>query len=264
MRSSTLPSSATIPSFAVLLLAVAMASLGLSAFYTLRLNPELNYFRGTDRVKTAWADKMTREYGTKLVVYGGSSCEFGIDTERLLRKHQMPAVNLGRGAGMGASILTQAALQHARPGDTLVAAVEQSLFNESLEPPSLGVQFSVATGHPEWVTHPAVGTNSLPWLSVLLNLRPGGYHALTMLGKVAGGKPLFRYQISDVPAQRFQPNTSAPSDRWTSPTYRGAVRGGSQFPWSAARLVPGTPRARGLHLALVVLAAGESAGVISG
>ena len=198
MASSTSRSSASIPTFAVLLLAVALATLGLSAFYTLRLNAELNYFLAADRLQSAWAEKMTSEAGAKLVIYGGSSCLFGIDAERLLHTHQMPAVNLGRGAGMGASVLTLAALQYTRPGDTLVAALEPSLLTGSLQPPALGVQFSVVAGHTEWVRHPAVGANSLSWLSVLLNLRPGGYHALTGLAKLAGGKPSFRYYASDV------------------------------------------------------------------
>jgi hypothetical protein len=198
MASSTSHSSKSIPAFAVLLLAVALAALGLSAFYTLRLNPELNYFRAANRLQSTWAETMTREHGAKVVVYGGSSCEFSIDVERLLHTHQMPAVNMGRGAAMGASVLTVAALQYTRPGDTLVAALEPSLLNGSLDPPSLGVQFSVVTGHTEWVTRPAVGTKSLSWLSVLLNLRPGGYHALTMLGKLAGGKPPFRYDVNDI------------------------------------------------------------------
>ena len=88
---------------------------------------------------------MTREAGAKLVIYGGSSCLFGIDAERLLHTHQMPAVNLGRGAGMGASVLTLAALQYTRPGDTLVAALEPSLLTGSLEPPrSAAIQHSPA------------------------------------------------------------------------------------------------------------------------
>jgi hypothetical protein len=198
MASSTSPSSAPVPRLAVLLLAVALAGFGLCAFYTLRLNPELSYFVAASQVQSSWADKMTREHGAKLVAYGGSSCEFGIDAERLLNVHRLPAVNMGRGAAMGATVLTLGALQYTRPGDTLVVALEPVLLNESLEPSPLGVQFSVVTGHPEWVTRPAIGTNSLSWPSVLLSLRPGGYHTLTMLAKLATGSQPFRYDVRDI------------------------------------------------------------------
>ena len=217
MASSTSRSSASIPTFAVLLLAVALAALGLSAFYTLRLNAELNYFLAADRLQSAWAEKMTRDAGAKLVIYGGSSCLFGIDAERLLHTHQMPAVNLGRGAGMGASVLTLAALQHTRPGDTLVAALEPSLLNGSLEPPSLGVQFSVVAGHTEWVRHPAVGTNVVV---VALSLAEPPSWRLSCIDRVGqagrrqAGFPLLRQRHAP---RRFRPDSGAAADQGPSP-----------------------------------------------
>jgi len=203
MPSSTLPSERRFPTFAVGVVLVALATWAAGACYTLRVNPEIRYFVGTHRLKHAWAEKMRREHGAKLAVYGGSSCEFSIDCGRLLEQHQMPAVNLGRGAGMGASILTLAALQELCPGDTLVAAIEPGILTEPLEPPALGVQFSFAVGHTEWFADPVVGTNSLPWPSALLALRPGGYHTFTMLGKLARRQRLYRYQVADLHPSGF-------------------------------------------------------------
>ena len=203
MPSSISPSEPRLPAFALGVLFVVLVSWAAAAFYTLRINPEIRYFVGTHRIKQSWAEKMTREHGAKLAVYGGSSCEFSIDCGRLLEKHQMPAVNLGRGAGMGASILTLAALQEIRPGDTLVAAIEPGILGEPLEPPALGVQFSFAVGHSEWFADPGVGTHALPWPSALLALRPGGYHAFTMLGKLARRQRLYRYQVADLRPSGF-------------------------------------------------------------
>jgi hypothetical protein len=185
------------------LLVVTGTTLAASVLYTLKWNPEIQYFLGTDRIKRAWAAKLTREYGAKTVLFGGSSCEFSLDGERLLARHQIPAANLGRGAGMGASILTQATLPEVRPGDTLVLALEPGLLTTPLEPPSLGVQISFARGHPEWVVAPTLGTNALPWISAVLALRPGGYHVFTLLGKILQGRPLYRYKLPDMRPSGF-------------------------------------------------------------
>lgn len=203
MPSSTSPSEPRLPAFALGVLLVALVSWAAAALYTLHINPEIQYFVGTHRVKQAWAEKMSREHDAKLAVYGGSSCEFSIDCGRLLETHQMPAVNLGRGAGMGASILTLAALEELRAGDTLIAAIEPGILTEPLEPPALGVQFSFAVGHTEWFAAPAVGTNSLPWPSAWLTLRPGGYHTFTMLGKLARRQRLYRYHLADLRSSGF-------------------------------------------------------------
>jgi hypothetical protein len=203
MPSSTLHSEGGIPKRAAQLVLVAVLAWAAGAFYTLQLNPEVRYFKGTDQIKRAWAQKLTHEYGAKIVLCGGSSCEFSLDGERLLQRHGLPAVNLGRGAGFGASVLVQAALPAVRPGDTLVLALEPGLLTEPLEPPALGVQVSFALGHPEWVVAPRVGQAALPWPSALLALRPGAYHVFTLVGKLLQGRPLYRYKLSDMRPSGF-------------------------------------------------------------
>lgn len=203
MPSSTLHSESRLPAQAARLLLLAVLTWAGGAFYTLRLNPEVRYFAGTDRIKRAWAQKMTVEHGAKTVLCGGSSCEFSLDGQRLLELHGLPAVNLGRGAGFGASVLVQAALPEVRPGDTLVLALEPGLLTEPLEPPALGVQISFALGHPEWAVAPTVGTSAVSWPSALLALRPGAYHAFTLVGKVLTRRPLYRYRLEDMRPSGF-------------------------------------------------------------
>lgn len=192
-----------IPWVAVRLAGVALVTWVAAAFYTLQGNPEVRHFRHTDAVKRAWALKMNREHGAKVVVYGGSSCEFSIDGERLLQRFQLPCVNLGRGAGIGSVVLTMAALEETKPGDTLIVALEPGLVTEPLDWPSLGVQFSLATGHRRWMTNPLPPAKPLSWFDTLLALRPGGAHTFTMLAKLARGQELYRYHVRDMRPSGF-------------------------------------------------------------
>ena len=180
-----------------------VVSMSLSAFYTTRLNPEMRHFVGTHRIKQAWAEKMTREHGSKVVVYGGSSCEFSIDGERLLQRHHLPCANLGRGAGMGAVVLTMAALDEVKEGDTLVIALEPALLTEPLDFPNQGIQFSVASGNPHWIRQPLPTVNPVSRVGILAALRPGALHAFTLLAKVLRGQPLYRYRLENMRPSGF-------------------------------------------------------------
>ena len=197
MDSST-SHSKSVPRRAVLLLAAALASWVICAFYTLHLNPEVNYYRQGSVIKRAWAAQMTREHGTKIVAFGGSSCEFSIDGERLLTNYGQPVVNQGQHAGMGAVVLTESVLGDLRKGDTLIIAIEPELLADPLqEEPALGIQFSFAMHHPAWVLHPVLGVGQVNCFRAAIALRPGGYHAFTLLGKWMRRQPLYRYQTSD-------------------------------------------------------------------
>jgi hypothetical protein len=198
MPSSTLPSNVRLPRLALRLIVVGLLIWTAAAVYTLRFNPEIRHFVETDRIKRAWAEKMTREHGAKLVVYGGSSCEFSIDGEQLLKTAHLPCVNLGRGAGMGSAILTMAALEETRSGDTLIVALEPGLITDPIEMPTLGIQFSVAVDHWNWIRHPLPPAKPVSWAEAALSLRPGGFHTFTMLGKLIRGQKLYRYRVEEM------------------------------------------------------------------
>jgi hypothetical protein len=186
-----------IPARAAVLLLTAAAVWGLSIAYTLHWNPEVRNWQAGANIKIRWSEKMTQEYGSKILVYGGSSCSFSIDGERMLDRFNLPTVNFGRGADMGPTVLTESVLDYVRPGDTLIVAIEPGLLTESFDVPALGVQFSYAMHHPEWVRHPQFDEPGVSWFQALAALRPGGFHMFTILGKIASGKRLFRYQLSD-------------------------------------------------------------------
>lgn len=186
------------PHRAFLLLMTALVTWVACAFYSVYLNPEVVHYREGYAIQNAWAAQMVREHGAKTVVYGGSSCAFSVDGERMLAHDGEPIVNGGLIAGMGPMILTESALSHLRRGDTLIVAVEPELLTESFkEQTAIAVQYSLASHHLEWVLHPALEMGRVNWFQVAAALRPGGYHTFTLLGKLAQGKPLYRYQLSD-------------------------------------------------------------------
>jgi hypothetical protein len=99
---------------------------------------------------------------------------------------------------MGISVLTMAALRDCRAGDTLVVALEPVLMTEPLDTPNLGIQFSIAAGHPEWVQAPLPPAQPISAVEAALALRPGGYHTFTLLGKLVQRRPFYRYRAEDI------------------------------------------------------------------
>ena len=188
------------PRSVVLLLITAVITWTAGAVYTLKGNPEIRFFKAGAETKRAWGEKMTAEHGSKVVFFGGSSCSFAVDPERLLTRHAMPAVNGGLGAGMGLRVLTRFALSQVADGDTLIVAMEPPILREPMQDTMLGVQISYALHHPEWLAQgeSVDSRTGVPWVSSALMLRPGGYHVFTLLGKALSGKPLYRYHASDL------------------------------------------------------------------
>jgi hypothetical protein len=194
MHSST---SHSRPRLALKLALVALLAWAGSVAYSLRVNPEVRFFRAALDAKHAWASRIDAQRTNKTVFFGGSSCGTSIDPERLLARHGLPAVNYGFGAGMGATVLARCALSATRQGDTLVVALEPGLLSDTAEVPSLGAQFSAAAGHLEWVKS-FPGQPEQPPARGVVNLRPGGRHTFTLLGKLIQGKPLYRYSVREI------------------------------------------------------------------
>jgi len=242
MASSTSHSNSRFPTRAAALLLTAVVVWGLSIVYTLYGNPEVRNWVMGGKIKIQWAEKMTREHGSKILVYGGSSCSFSIDGERMLDRFGLPTINFGRGADMGPTVLTESVLDYIRPGDTLIVAIEPGLLTQSFDVPALGVQFSYAMHHPEWVRHPHFGEPRVSWFQALAALRPGGFHTFMVAGRFASGRPLFRYQASDYHASGWEQTevrvkVTGPADYGThlSDNARALLRGLSA--WCAERHV---------------------------
>ena len=197
MRSSTSPSDSCPGRLTWRVLALAVVGWLGCAVYMLHLDPSIRLWLGAARIKQAWAEKMGREHKSRVLVYGGSSCAFSINGERMLGEQGLPVVNMGLGAGFGARFLTRWALSEARPGDTLIVALEPDLLSGELTETTGAVQLSYALHQPGLLRNlDNSATFSLP--SQLLMLRPGGSHLVTLVAKIAGGKALFRYRTEDI------------------------------------------------------------------
>lgn len=207
-------SNSKLPLVALGLTALALLAWATAAAYTLRVNPEIRVYRTAFATKLKWARRLDAQFTNKFVVCGGSSCATSIMGRRMLEQHQVPVVNFGFHAGMGAAVIVRGALAQTRPGDSLILALEPGLLEMKAEVPLLGQQFAVATGHPEFLGR----TDLASRMAALLSLRPGGYHFFTLLGKVALRQPLYRYQAEDFDESGYQRvevrrEFAAPSER---------------------------------------------------
>jgi hypothetical protein len=185
--------------------AAALAATGLVAWlaasaYSVQWNPEVRFFLELTRVQDEWARKMDAEHGAKVVVFGGSSTTFSVVGEQLLEEFGVPGVNRGLAVGMGVKVTTLNAIKDLRRGDTLIMAIEPEQMAAAPATTSLAAQFSVASGHGEWVTGSWLSVPGMPIVSALLALRPGGYHTVTLAGKIAQRRALYRYSAADARA----------------------------------------------------------------
>lgn len=191
------------PRLTLLLLAVALLAVAVGATYVLHFNPEMDFWKQAAERKLAWIDQMRREHGRVIGVVGGSTTTFGIDAASIEEETGLPVANLGLHAGMGPDVCAGFGFAALEKGDTLIISLEPSMLVEDSEPQPLGARFAVALGRPElreWGRPPSAASK----LAMAAQLQPGGYHVVTMLGKLALGKPLYRYSIEDARAGGLQ------------------------------------------------------------
>jgi hypothetical protein len=193
-----------LPWRALRLAAAALVTLVIAAVYTLRLNPEIRFYKHAALVKLGWAEKLSREQGVKIIVCGGSSTAFSIDGERMLQQHGLPTANFGLHAGMEPLFLAAIAAQSARPGDTVVLALEPGLLMTPFQSPDLAAQMGTALRRPDLIHASGLTGEPVHWVRNCLSLRPGAYHFFTLLGKIALRKPLYRYAPEEVQASGWQ------------------------------------------------------------
>jgi hypothetical protein len=186
------------PRLALLLIGTALAAWLAGALYTWFADPEMKFWTAAARQKLDWVEKMREKHGYVIGVVGGSTTTFGIDAEHIERECGLPVANLGLHVGMGPGACIGFGLSALSKGDTLVLSLEPAAFTgDYAEESKLGSKLALLLGRPEIVAwdNQSVGA----WLMMsLLTIPPGGYHAMTMLGKVALRMPLYRYSIESL------------------------------------------------------------------
>ena len=185
------------PRLVSLLISTALAAWLAGALYTWFVDPELKFWASAARQKLDWVDKMREKHGYVIGVVGGSTTTFGIDAEYMEKAHGLPVANLGLHFGMGPACIGFG-LSALREGDVLVLSLEPAMLTaEDVSITPLGSKLASLLGRPDinsWV-------DGRPLLTAVQNLgylRPGGYQAATMIGKLALGKPLYRYSIDNL------------------------------------------------------------------
>jgi hypothetical protein len=186
------------PRLTLILLITALGAWAAGAMYTWFVDPEMKFWTAAARQKLDWVEKMRAKHGYVIGVVGGSTTTFGIDAEHIEREHGLPVANLGLHVGMGPEACIGFGLSALSKGDTLVLSLEPAAFTGDYpEESKLGSKLALLLGRPEIV---AWDNQSVAiWVrKSLLTIPPGGYHAMTMLGKVALRMPPYRYSIESL------------------------------------------------------------------
>ena len=122
---------------------------------------------------------------------------------------------------MGARFLTAFAAAAARAGDLLLMALEPELLVSPGDGSDLAAQMGFALGHPEWIDASNITGEPVHWVADLVSQRPGAYHVFTLLGKLALGRPLYRYAKEDFSPAGWQSTAERRSfgepKRWDAP-----------------------------------------------
>jgi hypothetical protein len=186
------------PRLALLLFVTALAAWIASALYASFVDPEMKFWTAAARQKLSWVEKMRQKHGYVIGVVGGSTTTFGIDAEHIEREHGLPVANLGLHVGMGPEACIGFGLSALHKGDTLVLSLEPSAFTEDYpEESKLGSKLALLLGHPEIVGWDSQ-SKGIEVIKSLIALPPGGYHVMSMLGKLALRMPLYRYGIENL------------------------------------------------------------------
>jgi hypothetical protein len=182
------------PRLSLLLVVVALLAAIVGATYALRFDPELAFWTEASKRKLSWVDEMRAKHGHVIGVVGGSTTAFAIDAQMLEKDYGLPVANLGLHADMGPSIFAWFGFSNLQRGDILILSIEPSLLNGDTSARNLGIRFALALGKPEILK--SSGSSMLRLLNPIV-LQPGGYHVMTMIGKVLLGLPSYRYRIED-------------------------------------------------------------------
>jgi hypothetical protein len=186
------------PRLTLILLISALGAWCAGALYTWFADPEMKFWVAAARQKLDWVEEVRAKHGYVIGVVGGSTTTFGIDAEYIEKEHGLPVANLGLHIGMGPEACIGFGFSALSKGDTLVLSLEPAAFTEDYpEESKLGSKLALLLGRPEVVAWDNRSVRA--WLmKSLFTIPPGGYHVMTMLGKVALGMPPYRYIVESL------------------------------------------------------------------
>lgn len=171
--------------------------------YFAYFNPELIFWREAMEEKINHA---TEEAAVQPKVYiiGGSSCAFSVIPEVVSVGIDCDVENLGIHAGAGRNTQLELGLQLLKPGDTLILAFETSFWTQEEPFGTTALGSQIAYSFPDYFLRDQINEQleiNNDWS--IFDLRPGGKHIISMLGKVVLGKDLYRYSSEDIKTGGF-------------------------------------------------------------
>lgn len=186
------------PRLSLLLLAVALLAIAMGSLYSLKLDPEISYWAAATERKLDWVEEMRRKHGYVIGVVGGSTTTFGIDAEHIHQEYGLPVANLGLHAGMGPDACVGLGFAALKRGDTMILSLEPGMLtkDDGTASKRLGRKLALRLKRPTLISWRKGSSYSVA--STPSQLQPGGYHVMTMMGKLAFSKPLYRYSIDDM------------------------------------------------------------------
>lgn len=185
------------------ILLTAAVSLASAQWLVTVANPEVRFWRGALERKAQECETLPGRSDNGMVLFaGGSSCAFSIMPDLITERTGLPAWNMGGHAGAGPRFLSAFALEHARPGDTVVLALEEESISssEAGEITQVGLALAVSLGMPDLAAGAPVLPDPVSWRDRFTFLRPGSRFGAAMLAKRLSGRPLYRYVDADYKA----------------------------------------------------------------
>ncbi|HEX4140418.1 MAG TPA: hypothetical protein VHY09_08730 [Candidatus Methylacidiphilales bacterium] len=195
--------SGVVPWRLAMALATMVAAWLACAFYTFEFDPELGTIHYVYRQKLAFARQLDQSPTPKMVFAGGSSCAHQINTELLNGTYRLPSVNLGQNAGLGFYVNTAIGISQVRPGDSLVLAIEPSTFADATIT-KLGYEFTATTRVPKLRAGLAILGANFTRREEINAMRPGLYHLVTLMAKIALRQPLDRMKPTDLKPDGYE------------------------------------------------------------
>ena len=109
--------------------AAVVASASFSFFAKTHWHLGNRYWGAALRISARRAEELEKRGVPKTVVFGGSTVRTSYIPSALEEEFGVHCVNMGLNAGFGADVLSELAMRFAKPGDTVVVALEPDLLS---------------------------------------------------------------------------------------------------------------------------------------
>ena len=143
----------------------------LAYYFAMYADPEMYLYAKTLPAKHKQASMYNEN---KIIFIGGSSCAHSIKPD-LFIKENLPCVNMGYHAGAGAPFITVNGLSVAKPGDTIIYAMEPRLLQNNESISRVGLVGALALGNPFLANGGFLAERKLSFFDIIIHLRPGAW-----------------------------------------------------------------------------------------